>query len=531
MLMSLFGQYPNYDIEKTVKNVKKLRNKYYPARFSYLYSLYKIPMEGWLNPEDTGVDYLCRKLGGTPLRRKLEAFKSVNNEETDLQRVLLKERNYITDNDEVISVSIANKLSSMKNVELVQYDLMMERYAPILPKYERFVRHEDDKDRLLISLIARDRIITTGYALRLYDYLGYHWDSYSYQVSVMNKDYVFYQWYSSWGRFIAQLRVYMELPFMQDSYVFYIDLKQCYPHVDLLNVYRGVEGNLNEEANRIFTYLLDYNDRLMKEVQDGNRIGVPQGPAYARILVELYLDHIIKNVCGENINFRIFRYVDDIVVVCDQEKLAADLFQRLCEGFSKRNMPINKDKTRYYGKISDLSADERAMLMHADHFNYDLTPGQGQDFLVDADKSERLSVYAFSHPFDINLLGYLFGNRTFQVVQHYYFYNYGKQIMESSIGRGKSFRQFYAYVLDNSERIRKALMDGWFKAIPVDTVNYSNFISTLYYRIRNGMIPDIDVKRIVLGYLQDNVSYQDMSKEDYEVTQAIVQWNESRGKG
>lgn len=59
-----------------------------------------------------------------------------------------------------------------------------------------------------------------------------------------------------------------------------------------------------------------YNDELMKEIQGGSRVGVPQGPAYARVLAELYLDNIVEKVCTdiEKGEYRILRYVDDIVV-------------------------------------------------------------------------------------------------------------------------------------------------------------------------------------------------------------------------
>lgn len=53
---------------------------------------------------------------------------------------------------------------------------------------------------------------------------------------------------------------------------------------------------MNEEAKNIFIFLTEYNDKLMKQLHHGNRIGVPQGPAHARIIAEMFLDQILEKV-------------------------------------------------------------------------------------------------------------------------------------------------------------------------------------------------------------------------------------------
>lgn len=529
-LTMVFSRYPNYDTEKTVRNIKKLKDRYYPAKFRYLYDIYHLDLESGLNPEDTGVDYICERLHGTAIKQKWETYRSTKNQELELQEILIKERNYLWDNDEVPSITIANNMRQMKRIELSRYEEIMNRYDPILPTYISYTRYEENKERELISLWPRDRLITTAMALRLYDKLDKSWNSYSYQVSMMNRDYIFYPWYSSWGRFISQIRVYLELPFMQDAYVFYVDLKQCYPHVDLLNVYRTIESQLDDDGKKIFLYLSEYNDRLMRDIQCGNRIGVPQGPAYARILTEIYLDNVVKNICeDENENdFCMFRYVDDIVVVSDEEQLSRRLFEKFCVRLKEHGMPINPDKTRYYGRILDLTNSQKGELLHTDNFNYDLSSGEDDVFYGEADMSDSLQRFMLRHPFDIGLLGYIYGSRTFKIAQHYYFYHYGRSIMSSRIGRGKSFRHFYEYLLSNSDRIGEALKRNWFYEIPVDTVNYGNFIATLYYYIRDGRISDTDVNRIVIMYLDNNIDTSYMSKEDAVITQAILEWNSTK---
>ena len=87
----------------------------------------------------------------------------------------------------------------------------------------------------------------------------------------------------------------------------------------------------------------------MKEIQGGSRVGVPQGPAYARVLAELYLDNIVEKVCTdmEKGEYRILRYVDDIVVFSRDEETAYKLYQALIAGFARASLPLNRNKTRF----------------------------------------------------------------------------------------------------------------------------------------------------------------------------------------
>lgn len=536
LLIRLFQKYPNYDAKTTLNNIKKLKEYYQPACFAYLYSLYNMNMENDLIPEETGVDYICNRLGNEhPIVKEYEYYRVKYTERTEFHNILTKELNYIWENDEVVSASLLYKLNNIKEVELIGYEDVVNGCLPIESDFQEYNRYEDGKERKLISLSSKDRLITTALALRLYKRMPHQWNSYSYNVSLMDNNHIFYPWYSSWGRYISQIRVYLELPFMQDCYIFYIDLKQCYAHIDLLNTYRTIKGRLDDETKKIFAYLSDYNDYVMKKVQNGDRIGVPQGPAYARILSEIHLDTVIKSVCEDmgitdnsmnNNQYHIFRYVDDIVVVCEDEDLTKKMFYMFCLGLIRRGLPINKDKSRYFGKVSNMTKEEKDILLHSDCFNYDLSMGRDIMFLSETEKSERLEHYLMRTPFNIGLLGYIYGSRTFKMAKKHIFYKYGEMIMASREGRGKSFRHFYSYVLSDSDMISQALRNGWFNHIPTDTINYSNFISVLYYRIINRDIADVDVRRISLIYLDEIAIISDMSAEDRRLTQAISEWTE-----
>lgn len=52
-----------------------------------------------------------------------------------------------------------------------------------------------------------------------------------------------------------------------------------------------------------------------RKLQSGYRVGVPQGPAYARIIAEMFLDQLLdKILCQfERNGFYVYHYVDDII--------------------------------------------------------------------------------------------------------------------------------------------------------------------------------------------------------------------------
>ena len=93
--------------------------------------------------------------------------------------------------------------------------------------------------------------------------------------------------------------------------------------------------------------------------------------------------------------------------------------------------------------------------------------------------------------------------------------------MQSRVGRGKYFRQFYHFLLSKSERILYSVQNGWFLGIPVDSINFSNFISTLYFMIKEFSISEDDVRLIILSYLNDDFNMASLSNEDSIIVDAV----------
>lgn len=535
ILLAILERYPCFDEATTKENIRLHREDYYPATFGYLYQMYNLKMESEINSEETGYEFLlCRAGMDKPKRIDTEKIQ-IRNEKgrfADLKTIINKEINYLKDNDEVISVEIMNSLLRVSDYELYKYDeilreistgeLLCERLEPV--GYKTYVRQEEDKERLLVSLGKRDRIITTALMLKLCQEMGDTWESYSYQISLTSNKYLFRSWFSSWGRYIKEIKCYLEIPFMSQNYVCYIDLKQCYNHVDLLSVYRYLEKKLTGAAKSCFEYLAYYNDELMKKIQEGSRLGVPQGPAYARVLAEMYLDNIIEKACSgiEKVKYNIFRYVDDIVIFSRDQDVAHQIYKVLTSEFARAGLPVNQKKSHYPQKIADMNQTFRDQLLHRNQFNYDLVQNEYSGLLLEHERNVRINRYLTKNSFQIEALSYIYSSRSFDEAQYRCFYDYGKRIMSSRQGRGRGFRKFYSFVLEDQSLVQYALQNQWFQCIPVDSINFSNFISTMYYLINDHRLSNMVLDILFVYYLNDDFQYRLLSEEDRIVMDSII---------
>ena len=530
IIKSIFQEFPNYDEKKTLENIDKLRDRYFPATFGYLYRIYELQMENGVDEDETGFHYLLRRLGFE--KQILYSFENLNEKKTisDIDITVEKEKRYLKDNDEVPDAAIWNHLCNIKKYDLYFYqkliDSVLRGEATVFfpSEYRIYERIESaEKTRILISLSAKDRVITTHLALCLCNRLKATWDSYSYHVALTSKEYIFYYWYSSWGRFIDQVHVFLDVPFMEKYEVFYLDLKGFYDHIDFLTMYRTFENELDEEAKFIFLFLIEYNDKLMKEVNGGYRIGVPQGPAYARIIAELFLDKILDTIYGryDRKRFYAYRYVDDLVFFCAPDFKGKVLFEDLKSTLLSYGLPTNIDKSKYYGSIETLTEDDKSYLLHSDHFCYDLQENEFTGVLFESERKRNVHDYLMGHPFNVGSLGYIFGNKTISDAQELCIERYRKDIFKSREGRGSNFRKFYIFLFRHEKYLERILNTNEFQMIPVDSLNFSNFINVLYFMEQDREIsPElfIRIQKEYLHYLDTSR----MNENDRTVVNALM---------
>lgn len=509
LVRAIFKEFPNYDEEKTTENIKKYKEKYFPATFEYLYYIYDLEIEDNLCPKMTGFIYLARKLG-IP-EEMIQEYSTLSEMKTitNVEDTVRKEKNYLLYNDESPDVYIWNQLNLMRKFDLARVEneintAILNGYFEGFPEgFRIFVRRESDsKNRSLISLSAKERVLTTQLALELCQEYKRRWKSYSYRPSLTSRTDIFYAWYQSWGDYIDRIRAFLEVPFFSAYKVMMIDLKGFYDHIDFLTVFEALKKDASDKAVNILKYLIGYNDCLMAQINTGKRKGVPQGPAYARIIAEIFLNRIMSEIeSGYENDITILRYVDDIIIVSiptfDIEKLFIDIQ----DVFLEYGLPINTDKSKCFGMIGNLTEDQKALLLHSDNFNYELRFDQSNGVLLAQECKENLNRYLRTHEFDMRSIGYIFGNKTLKEAKAYYFKNYKEAIISSDIGRGSNFRRFYQYVFRHNEYLQDVLDEGIFKKIPYGTVNFSNFIDSLYLCVQEKTI-DCDLfKRLQDEYL------------------------------
>ena len=184
-------------------------------------------------------------------------------------------------------------------------------------------------------------------------------------------------------------------------------------------------------------------------------------------------------------------------------------------------LPTNVEKSICYGKIGLLTEAQKKKLLHSDHFNYDLRDDYRGEVKLMQERRENLNHYLEDNSFDMRSLGYIFGNHTLQEAKDWCFQEYRKQIISSEIGRGSNFRRFYDYLFRNEWYLNIVIYENLFDLIPTSSVNFSNFIDSLYLAVQNKEISSRCFERIKREYLT-KVEKDDLADNDVAVLEALL---------
>lgn len=153
-----------------------------------------------------------------------------------------------------------------------------------------FKRIETEKRvRTMVSLNAFDRVLTTHLSLKLAYRLSDKIKSYSYNPNFLSQTDIFFHWFTSWGNYLDNIKRYIDLDLYENISVITIDIKHFYESIDFLGMPSLLNESLNDEEKNIMQFLILYNEQLMRiSTNNESRKGVPQGPAYARIIAEIF---------------------------------------------------------------------------------------------------------------------------------------------------------------------------------------------------------------------------------------------------
>lgn len=535
LLNAIYALSPSYDECMTLNNVKKWKEYYFAATFDYLYDIYDLDPEPDLDLESTALEYCvnrCNELYEWNISIEHIETESEKKSVYDLETVIQKEINYIDSNDENIVISVWNKINSLDKYDLLRIQHLVDGIClgdiTQINHKEYFVLNRvesPEKTRRMVVLGVEDRIITTYIAMRLGILKSYRYNSYSYNLSFLSKTDIFYNWYSSWAEYIRKIRSYIEVPYMNDWGVFSIDIQHFYDNIDFLAVYKLICGDLNEEEDRIFRFLVRYNEELMRRI-GGERKGVPQGPAYARIIAEILLSTVLKRFIANNNSkehFVLYRYVDDIIVFYEPPTDGEAVFEGIIDCLKSNGLEINQEKSVFYGLIGDLDSEQRNEILRTNKFNYGFGETES-NLLKSAKEKDRYFRDRFDKEFAISDTAYMFSTRTDEEYRYKYFCKYKRKVFSSEYGRGSIFIRFYSFVFANDKYVMEAIEDGCFQLLPINSLNFKNCISTMYCKIQNGDINDEVVFRLCETYLS-RLPLEQIEEEEHITINAILRWS------
>ena len=505
-------------------NYSKFNLKYHPAKVGYLNRIYDISNTDYENK--TTYEYLCDKLGLPYSQAKAESYISDLNKYKNLVEA---ERNYALYDDEILLPKTIHFLNQAEQVGFSEFQETLrsvdsEIASTPIPKYSIFTRKEEKnreiRSRNMVILPAMDRVITTKFALDIYHEINSFQVGFSYIPTSSISNRIFIDWFILWNSYINKIKQYIQLPFWEDYYVMVFDLKHFYDSIDFLPIYDYLLSKLENGKNK-FIYLIKYNEKLMKDITQ-KRYGVPQGPAYARILSEIFINEtlsIFRKTYPQYETLKLLRYVDDFFVMSKDDNLH-EFYNDLSCFLSQRRIRINSEKTKIYGIISELSEEEKNNILRKDTIKYTYTidcnlfnPVQTKnqiyhDLLLDYDSVENI-------PF-------IFSKITDRYFQSKYFMENNKLIFSSKFGRGSIFNKAYKYFFDNFAELYDISHEA-IPHIPQDSINQYSFITSLFWAIKAGKI----TKEEYTEKLSDIIrSQQTVNREISAVKDAIIFWGE-----
>lgn len=514
ILFEMFKLQNNYNELITEININKLKRKYYPPTLGFLYDMYNEEMEVGLDSNQTSLEFIITQLGISYNMRELNQKIQHLSEEEFIMSVVEKEKRYILLNDEVVDIDIFNSLNSFHQFDINRVkDKMEEVFSGVweecvIGQFRKYIRQEKNyKQRNMISLGAFDRVLTTALIIELTKTINYRFHSYSYNINPWEDGDIFFPWYYSWKRFQADVSAYFTTDLFEDYSVIKIDLRNFYDSIYLHAVYKQmkdlikVKTEQTDKAFNIMRYLFEYNEKLMKE-NNGLIRGVPQGPAYARVIAEFFLATILEEFFERFTEYskesNLYRYVDDIYIICNDEVDGDKLLQNFDDFLAGKGLSLNLEKTKNYGKIGEMSEYDKVEIAGWNSMNYEIKSIQNLELEEDEEREAKIDLFdRFLHrnkEWDINDANFVLNTYIDNYFVTAYINKYFDDLIKADFGRGSIFTKFYEIILQ-SERMQKRFFQGHkYKFIPFKTLNLKNFLNSLYFNFNKVVILDDEIK-------------------------------------
>lgn len=460
LLKEFFSRMPNYRPGLTEKKLDSLR--YYPLTCRYL--------------GDGKCGEQCPRECKTPIDLIDVAGISYRDDDDnvnleflpkDFEKIVEAQKNYSYFNDEIPLYTTEKHLESLRYSDVnVAYKKVIENNDKLeIDFYYSFERLESkNKSRILYNLSAQEKVVTTLLVSILHSLFSKEIsnNSFGYQlVPGFANNEVFYHWLRQWKMYTTLLSEIVEDDYYEDYTLLKIDLKSFYDNID----HKRLAVKLIEESAwkmkidlseadkkkyfNIVTYLIDICEYLM-----GEERGVPQGPAFARYLAEIYLidlDRQIEEQLKEGFEFY-YRYVDDMFIFLESKEKAITLYNLLKSQLEIHGLSINTGK-EFFDTVKEYNASgELKKYFESAKYLIDRTDkniavmsendiNQAVRDMNDLSKSININDdlrFLFTHLKDNDIIK---GSKS----------SLEKEILLSNFGRGALYRIFYEYFFDKYE--------------------------------------------------------------------------------
>lgn len=359
LLHEIFSTFPNYDQSKTEAAMQSLSGFYFPSQ-EQIESIVGFQFKSRMTlPE-------LLKVCIPHYRTYEDATFEISAADCDVTKSA--EIGYVYENDEAIVYSVVNKLilkdggqfsSEMKKKFSIQADSI----------YEHIRQETEEKQRRLISLGANERVITSAIVKQIDNFLDFEpsVNSFGYRIQRNFKDSrIFQPWLVRWSNFISDIDNVIEDKSKLDYIVIKTDISAFYdkiPHEFVRRMMLGGGGNvcINKKYSNLDEKLRIQYHSLVDKIFEINSAtvsglyGLPQGPAYARYLAELYLDEVDRMLDDRYSNGEIsfyHRYVDDIFILCRDTASADETIRCIRDKLTPLGLQLNESKT-VLAKVGD----------------------------------------------------------------------------------------------------------------------------------------------------------------------------------
>ncbi|MFT3795736.1 MAG: reverse transcriptase domain-containing protein [Flavobacterium sp.] len=282
-----------------------------------------------------------------------------------LERIKNAVYHYSLRNDEVPLYSQLKRIGKVHYKTIFQkIDAIFGGERPQFPKTYVFRRNEGDKIRWLHNLDAENNVIST-YFLFLLNTIYYTEitdNSYGYRFAQsFYQNNIFEGWFPNWAKFIKKVENYLFGVEYEEYYLLKIDIKSFYDSINIprlkVKLYEEAPKRIKQKLSEFspedltrYKNVIDYLINLSVATTGNSENGLPQGPAYARYLAELYLnglDDLIENHFIKDQKREFYhRFVDDIFIFVENKERGHVLSEKINEWLAVNGLKFNTSKTR-----------------------------------------------------------------------------------------------------------------------------------------------------------------------------------------